>query len=585
MDDRLRRLEGTVEALSAQVTELAGRLRALESAGPSVRSRAPAPEVDTLVSSEAPLPFSIAGLLGLVGRTFLVLGGAFLLRSITDAGWVPRGPGILLGLAYAVAWTVLAGRAGRRDATSAGFHALASVVIAYPIVCEAATSFAAVSPPVAAALLAVLVAAGFAIAVPGRLRAVAWLHCLGAIAAVVFLLFQTHAVATFIGLLLVLGAGTLWLGRVRGWTGPRWLVAAVLDLAVAWSVALVTDRSGLPPPYAHVTASSIRLLALSLPLLYLGSFAVLTLSRTREVGAFEIAQSAAVLLVGYGGAAHIMSFGGGDDAGLGIAAFVAGTAAYAVAFAFVRRQQGRGRNFFFYSSLALVLVLVGAATAASPRAASIVTGSFALVTAVLGGRFDRVTVRAHAAVFALASAAQSGLLRFVGDAFTTRPGPAWVGASATQGAVLALLALSYVALVTTRRRRQAPRLVRIPRFTIGLLTVAGLAATGLVAGLALLVPDRAALTPASVATARTAALAGAAVLLAVARRRSGLRETGWPVYPLLVFGGAKLLFEDIPQGGPRTLFLAFAFYGAALVLAPRLLRATPVRPAAAPVTD
>jgi uncharacterized membrane protein len=42
--------------------------------------------------------------LALVGRTLIVLGGAFLLRAITESGVVSPSVGVSLGLAYAVTW-------------------------------------------------------------------------------------------------------------------------------------------------------------------------------------------------------------------------------------------------------------------------------------------------------------------------------------------------------------------------------------------------------------------------------------------------------------------------------------------------
>jgi uncharacterized membrane protein len=75
-----------------------------------------------------------------------------------------------------------------------------------------------------------------------------------------------------------------------------------------------------------------------------------------------------------------------------------------------------------------------------------------------------------------------------------------------------------------------------------------------------------------VATVRTAVLASGAILLAWAGRSAAWREAGWLVYPLLVAIGLKLLVEDIARSRPATLFLAFAAYGAALILVPRLRR-------------
>lgn len=565
MDDRHRSLESRLAALSEEVSDLRVRLRRLEGRADHAT---PAAAEEPLPASGAPLGVSVAAILGFAGRTFLVLGGAFLLRTMTDAGWIPRDAGIGVGLGYALVWTALAARAARTAATSAGFHALATVVIGYPILCEAVTSFAAISPALAAALIGILAGVGFATAVRFDLRAATWLHTLGATAAAVYLLFATREVFTFSALLLVLGLATETVGRWRDWTGPRWVTAAFLDLVLAWGVALVTDPHGLSEPYARVVPAAIRYLALALPLAYLASFAWHTLLRGREVRAFEIAQSALALVVGYGGAVHVTRFSGADDAPLGLGAFAAGLLCYAVAFAFIRRQQGRNRNFFFYSSLGLVLVLAGASTMASAAGSSLAIAALALLTAVVGGRFDRVTVRAHAAVFAVTAAVRSGLLDFVGDAFLAPPGNPHPGLSAPQGVVLVLMALSYVVLVTTRRHRQRPRLVRIPRFTIGVLAAAGIAAT--VVDVAVAMSPSA--SAATLAVVRTAVLAAAAVGLASGRRATGLREMGWPVYPLLVVGAAKLVMEDIPHGGPMTLFIAFAVYGAALLLAPRLVR-------------
>jgi len=52
----------------------------------------------------------------------------------------------------------------------------------------------------------------------------------------------------------------------------------------------------------------------------------------------------------------------------------------------------------------------------------------------------------------------------------------------------------------------------------------------------------------------------------------GLRRAGWRYYVVLVAGGLKLVLEDLPTGRPMTLFVSFVFYGAALLLIPRLMR-------------
>jgi len=85
------------------------------------------------------------------------------------------------------------------------------------------------------------------------------------------------------------------------------------------------------------------------------------------------------------------------------------------------------------------------------------------------------------------------------------------------------------------------------------------------------------------AAIRSIVLALGAVVLAVVYRRSGLREMRGTALVLLLLGGLKLLFRDVPTGRPVTLFPTFLAYGAALLLVPRLLRGGTTEPAASPL--
>ena len=76
-----------------------------------------------------------------------------------------------------------------------------------------------------------------------------------------------------------------------------------------------------------------------------------------------------------------------------------------------------------------------------------------------------------------------------------------------------------------------------------------------------------------VAAVRTSIVAVAAVALAALSRIPASVDLRWLVYPLFLFGALKLALEDLPNGRPSTLFVAFAFYGVALIIAPRLARA------------
>jgi hypothetical protein len=49
------------------------------------------------------------------------------------------------------------------------------------------------------------------------------------------------------------------------------------------------------------------------------------------------------------------------------------------------------------------------------------------------------------------------------------------------------------------------------------------------------------------------------------------------VFPLVAWGGVKLLLQDLREGRPATLVMSLALYGAVLVVAPRLMKSAPGR--------
>lgn len=76
----------------------------------------------------------------------------------------------------------------------------------------------------------------------------------------------------------------------------------------------------------------------------------------------------------------------------------------------------------------------------------------------------------------------------------------------------------------------------------------------------------------TLAALRTGVLSISAILLAAVARWFPRSELGWLVYPILGATALKLLMEDVAKGRPFTLTLAFTLFGAALLLAPRLMR-------------
>jgi hypothetical protein len=334
----------------------------------------------------------------------------------------------------------------------------------------------------------------------------------------------------------------------------------------------VTQAGGPPEAYRDLSTAAVEAVALALLVAYLATFAVRTLLRRRDASVFEAAQTVAALLVGFGGAAEVARAAGQGRIVLGVAALATGAACYLIAEAGAAGRVGRGVNYVFYSSLALVLVLAGTPLVAASATLSALWCGLTLGGAVLGCRLDRLVMRAHGAAYLVAAGVVSGLLPFAVGAFVATPSaPADAGPEALW-LTLATSVACYAALAVLGRRGDAPWPTRLPELVVAVVAALGAGAALVLAGARLLPAHEGIPDPAALATLRSTVLAVTALVLAAAGRRAGREELVWLVYPVLALGGLKLLAQDVPQGRPATLVLSFAAYGAALILAPRLLR-------------
>ena len=168
---------------------------------------------------------------------------------------------------------------------------------------------------------------------------------------------------------------------------------------------------------------------------------------------------------------------------------------------------------------------------------------------------------------------QTGLLAAALDAFTGSATSPW-RVLGIDGLVNMAVALGCFAVFVTRRGHDTDsRARRVPGVIAAVLTLMGLGYLTIVLATRIVTEAPPAADPAVVAVIRTAILSVTAVALALACRRSRLRELAWLVYPLLGLGCLTLLLEDLRQGTPITLFVAFGLFGAAMILAPRLVSA------------
>jgi hypothetical protein len=573
VNDRLTALESAVDDLRLAITHLDERLANLEGRAASApEAVSDGGEAAPAAASQDPGPAARGwrdpiAVLSLLGRLFIVLGGAYLLRAMTDAGAIPPPAGVAIGVAYGLVWLVLADRAGgRQEMASAVFHGAGAAMVAFPVVLEATTRFKVLPGPASALALAVLTGGLLAVAWRRRILELAWIAVAAAIPTSVVILATTGVVVPHAFFLIAFGVATLWMGYSLDWLLVRWPVAAVADIVVVG----VTMRALASQP--QETPGAALAVQVTLLAAYLASIAIRTLVRGRNVIPFEVVQTAAALVVGLGGALSVTRATGSGAAALGAASALLGIASYAVAFAFIERRHQRGRNVYFYTSLAVVLVLVGVATLLPGQAVTGVLAALAVACSVAWARFGRLFLVIHAAVYLVAAAVACGALGYDLGEVVAGSGPQWP--LPTAGMLVVLVASALSAWFASREAANdgSPH-ASAPRLVIVLVLVLSAGGT-LIAYLAPAIggqPDGS-IDAGVLATIRTGVLAIAALVVAWIGGHSRFREWGWLVYPLLVGIGLKMAAQDFMHSRPATLFVALALYGAALIMAPRMRR-------------
>jgi hypothetical protein len=268
----------------------------------------------------------------------------------------------------------------------------------------------------------------------------------------------------------------------------------------------------------------------------------------------------------------MIALAGGRPTLLGAFCCLVGAACYAAAFAFLEGRPGQRWNFYAYTTLGGALTLAGSRAVLSDATLTLFWSVLGLASVWVGKRYARTILRFHASLYLTGSAMVGALIVAASDGLLADPGRTWSPVTPMVFASGLAALVGYALLAGAGAGFHPARSHLLPQALVALLavwTLAGLGSSLLARTLAMSGPS---MDPASVAVVRTGVLAVLAMGLARASRRGSLRELVWLAYALLAATAVKMPLEDLKQGRPLTLFIAFALYGAALIAAPRLMR-------------
>jgi hypothetical protein len=551
-------LDARLAAIERTLADIDARVRRLELSATDVPTAA---TVLPWPSASGTRTRDVAGTLTLIGRTFVIIAGAYLLRAVSETGVVERGTAAAIAMGYALVWTVVAYRTASQP-LSATFFGACTVLIGFPLLWEATMRFALLSALASAFAVATLTGVVLLTAWRQHLHALAWLGTTAACGLAIALLVGTGAAVPFTCVLIALGVVTLWLGYDREWTKLRWVTAFFADIAV---LALIGRALATPPRDAPAAVMAVQLLLL---VVYLGSIAIRTLARGRDVIPFEAVQTIAMLGVGLAGALLLAHRTGVGDLALGPALLALAAAAYAVAAS--ARWRTRGANHIFYTSLGLVFALTGGELMLDGAPLTVLWVALGIVTAWAARRDTRHTLAVHSLIYVTCAAVSSGLVATGMTGLFAPVSYLWSPVHAGSFTALAALVLCWILLTDADvSGRSATRALRL---TLAVLIVTSVAGLAVVVVRSLLPAVASPAEAAMVATLRTGVLAVTALAVAWLGRHITAREFGSLLYPALAWGALKLLVEDFRMSPPLMLVVALALYGGALILGPRIAK-------------
>ncbi|HSP34344.1 MAG TPA: hypothetical protein VLU46_08520 [Thermoanaerobaculia bacterium] len=509
--------------------------------------QAPAPVLPAAVQHTPVHNNDLSVDIGLAGTSVLILGGAYLLRALTESAAMPQIIGVVLGLAYAAVWVWNADRAVRRGRSRAAvFNAATASVIAFPLAWETTARFHIISPEAGGAVVAVLATALLWLAWRDEFQAIGWIANIGAVITSIMIAWTTKTLVPLMLAVSFVGAATLHVSYTRKWDWMVWPPLLASD-----GLAFVTLGVAAFHNSGYTFGTVVVAIAL-FAAMWLGVIAVRRLARNEEASLIDAIQTAEVVLLGVGGATYVAAVNHAGAVPLGIILIVTAAAMYFVSLGTTRDTAPRLRVYF--GILAAVFTAFGS-WLLIPKLTilGLVWAVMAVTMTEIARRTGSLALRIQSGIWLVGSAFISGLMLATLSALIDAE------AKNIEAPAVAVIVSALALAPLFRTASRAIRTIALAIVTCGAFITAS---TVLAASIA---PHE----RMTLALIRTGVLAGIAAVLAAASRFGGVVEAGTIARGVLVIGGIKLLAEDVRVGGAAMLVAAFAAYGCAMLLVSR----------------
>jgi hypothetical protein len=507
--------------------------------------------------------------MAVIGRMLVAIAGAYVLRALTDWGVLPAAAGVAIGLIYALIWLVIAARLPAEAQFAAALSSSTSVLIMAPLIWEASGRLKVMSSGTTSGVLTAFALIALALGSGTHRRIVATIAGLSSVAMAVALLLAHDDIVPYSTALLVIAAAMEFAACRGPQPGARAFAALAADFSVLLFSYLMSGPRGMPEIWAAVPRYAVLAAQLALALIYTGTALSQAVVRRRTLGFAEIAQTAAALLIGTGGAVWIFRSDRAVMLGLGLAALGGGMALYAVSFRLFERDNKR--NFRALATFGLFLVLAGIFLP-FPRSRFWILSCACAVPCCWAARALRLpTLGLHGAVYLLLGSAAAGVTSHTWEVlFAAGSGPPlWLPSLA----VLVAAAVCWAAIAGIaaggpgRSRNQISSLAlaaHIAWITAGIALYAVSASwrTGSGAETGGIPAD----------TLGTVVLTVLSLTLAWTGTHWRKPELVWLLYGFMALGAYKLAVRDFMDERNLALVVSLLCYGGALIVLPRMLR-------------